>query len=246
MKTILFDLPIKISTELIKHFPHGTIQPYSDPNKVLKYSQPNDLIIFYNYHYRKILKQLDNTLPNKKISELCTDRINQLLLLDTITSYPTKKEFYKNHSGIITLTPNLMYKVGNEQQGKDKYYFPETKSIKLYRENLIIEELIQGRSIRILFIGNQSFAVEQFSNTLLKNVNTYKEEIITPPKELLEDAIRIKTFLDKNEYFSPTIGLDYIYSENKIGFLELNDMCGIPEQLEETFIKHLKEIISDK
>jgi hypothetical protein len=27
---------------------------------------------------------------------------------------------------------------------------------------------------------------------------------------------------------------------------ELNDMCGIPEQLEETFIQHLKEIISDK
>lgn len=243
MKTILFDLPIKISTELIKHFPHGTIQPYSEPNKVLKYSKPTDLIIFYNYHYRNILKQLDNTLPNKKMSELCTDRINQLLLLDTITSYPTKKELYKNISRKITLEPNLMYKVGNEQQGKDKYYFPETKVIKLYHQNLIVEELIQGRSIRILFIGNQLFAVEQFSNSLLKNVNTYKEEIITPPKELLEDALRIKEFLDKNEYHSPTIGLDYIYSENKIGFLELNDMCGIPEQFEETFIEHLKEII---
>lgn len=245
MKTILFVLPIKISTELIKHFPHGTIQPYSDPNKVLKYSKPSDLIIFYNYHYRKILKQLNNTLPNKKMSALNEDRINQLLLLDTITNYPTKKEFYKNISRKITLQPDLIYKVGNEQQGKDKYFYPETKILNIYHKNLIVEELIHGRSIRILFIGNQPFAVEQFSNNLLKNVNTYKEEIINPPKELLEDALRIKTFLDKNEYFSPTIGLDYIYSENKIGFLELNDMCGIPEQLEETFIEHLKEIISN-
>lgn len=44
------------------------------------------------------------------------------------------------------------------------------------------------------------------------------------------------------QYVKNTIKLDY-YNYYFGSHLNENDMCGIPEQLEETFIEHLKEII---
>lgn len=239
----LFDIDLNTAVDIIRDSKISQVCSKKDPNKL--HPKETDTTIFYNYHFRKVLETLPGkTYPNKKMSKLCGDRIDQLTLLDNITKYPSEKEMFKKVSGTYFLKPDKIYKVGNDHQGNNKYTFPETKSIKIYHENLIIEEFAQGRSIRVLFIGNEMFFVEQVSEHKIKNIDP-EEILIEPIKELEEDALNIKKFLDDNDYISPTIGLDYVYSESKTIFLELNDMCGVPEKLQPIFKKELQRIVDE-
>ena len=240
--TYLFDIDLTTSVDLIRDSKISEVHVIKDPNKLKP--KESDTTIFYDFHYRKVLQSLSGKVyPNKKMSNLCEDRIEQLKVLDKITKYPSEKEMYTKVSGKYFLKPDKIYKVGNDHQGDNKYTFPETTSIKIYYENLIIEEFVIGRSIRVLFIGNEMFFIEQDSKHKIKNIDP-EEFLIEPIKELEEDALNIKKFLDDNEYISPTIGLDYVYSKDKIIFLELNDMCGIPNQLQKTFKKELQRIVN--
>lgn len=239
----LFDIDINTAVDIIRDSKISQVHIVKDPNKLKP--KDTDTTIFYNFHFRKVLRTLSgNVYPNKKMSELCEDRIDQLQILDKVTKYPSEKEIHKKVSGKYFLKPDKIYKVGNEHQGNNKYTFPETKSIKIYHENLIIEEFITGRSIRVLFIGNEMFFVEQVSRHKIKNIEP-EEYLIKPIKKLEKDALIIKKFLDDNGYISPTIGLDYVYSDSKIIFLELNDMCGIPNQLQKIFKKELQRIVDE-
>lgn len=236
----LIDLDTKTHLNLIRDLPLGSVKHFRNSNKAKP--TENDLTIFYNFHERKHLQTLKGTIyPNKLMAKLCEDRIDQLTILDQITSYPAKRDMFKNLTKHITTEPDKIYKVGNNHQGKDKYTYPETKKFSVYHENLIIEEFINGRSIRVLFIGNKMFMIEQTSEHKIKNIDP-EEFLIEPIKELKDDAEKIKNFLDENNYISPTIGLDYVYSENKSIFLELNDMCGFPDELQKEFESTLKEI----
>ena len=153
----LFDIDINTAVDIIRDSKISQVHIVKDPNKLKP--KDTDTTIFYNFHFRKVLRTLSgNVYPNKKMSELCEDRIDQLQILDKVTKYPSEKEIHKKKvSGKYFLKPDKIYKVGNEHQGNNKYTFPETKSIKIYHENLIIEEFITGRSIRVLFIGNEMF-----------------------------------------------------------------------------------------
>ncbi len=241
-RLLIFDLPISITSKLIKDIPNLYFS--SSINKIEKNYNKDDLVLFYNYSYRKSLYKFENVNPNHTMSKLCENRIDQLTILDTITKYPLTRTLLKDHSGFINLEENKMYKVGNTHQGKDKYTFPEDKKLRVYHEDLVVEEFITGRSIRILFIGDNIFGIEHISDNKIKNINP-EEIIIDPPKELIEDAKTIKNYLESINAKSLTIGIDYVYSKDKIGFLELNDMCGIPEELNETFINEIIKLTKE-
>lgn len=242
MKLLTFDLTISINSKLIKDIPN--IYFSSSINKIKKNYEYGDIVLFYNYSYRKSLYDFENVYPNAIMSDMCRNRIEQLYKLDSITKYPLNRKLLKDYTGFINLEENKIYKVGNSHQGKDKYTYPEDKKLRTYYEDVVIEEFINGRSIRVLFIGDNIFGIEHISNNKIKNINP-EEIIIELPEELIEDAKRIKHYLDSIGAKSLTIGIDYVYSEDKIGFLELNDMCGIPDQLNEIFVEEIKKLMKE-
>lgn len=239
----LFGIDINTRVKLITEF-GNKIRFYSDCNKIKP--EENDLVIFSDYRFRKtLLKYSCEMLPSKEMVNLITDRIDQLNILDKITKYPLKRNCYKKFTGKIYLKEGFIYKVGNEHAGNGKYIFPATRSVNVYHDNLIEEEFVKGRSIRVLFLQDDVFFVEHLNENPIKNIDP-EEIIIEPIKELLEDALNIKKFLDENKCFSFTLGIDYIYSEEKIGLLEVNDMCGIPEQLQTDFESMMIKMIGEK
>lgn len=243
MKLLSFDLPISINSKLIKDI--SNLYFSSDVNKIKKNYEFGDIVLFYNYSYRKSLYDFENVYPNAIMSDMCRNRIEQLNKLDSITKYPLNRKLLKDYTGFINLEENKIYKVGNAHQGKDKYTYPEDKKLRTYHEDVVIEEFVNGRSIRILFIGDRIFGIEHISDNKIKNINP-EEIIIDPPNELIEDAKTIKNYLDQIGAKSLTIGIDYVYSDSKIGFLELNDMCGVPDELNEIFVNEIKNLMKEK
>lgn len=130
--------------------------------------------------------------------------------------------------GRIYLEDDSVYKVGNSHQGESKYRYCDKDFINLYGESLIIEEFIEGRSLRVLWIGETPIVIEHVNDYWIKNVNPDQEIVyrdVSQFSEIVEDS---RNILKSLQGTSPTIGFDYVVG-NKTGLLEINHICGLPD-----------------
>lgn len=256
MKLILGDLEPRHSIELIKKLPLGSSLSISNLQKVKKFSTPDDVVIFYNYRYRKEYSQIKckAIYPNLEASSFCANRILQCKILDMFPG-SIKREYLEDHCGLIIFEDGYVYKFGNAQQGNDKYLGGKDKGFLTYNDQIIKEEYIKGRSFRLLVITNDMFVIEQVNHSnWLANIDP-DEEIVEPidqnnefHRKLLNIALPLLDYLDKANMKSLTWGFDFIYGDDgRLGLLEINDMCGIPwdERCDNSFINSVLTAFQD-
>lgn len=238
MRVILGDLEIRHSARLIKELTNGVPVPVSNLQKIAKISTNDDLVLFYNYKYRKQYPLINckAIFPNKEASHFCENRIRQCRILDTFQG-AIDRTYLENHNGLITFDNGFVYKFGNAQQGLEKYLGGKDKGFLTYNDQIIKEEYIKGRSFRMLFIQKDVFLIEQVNQeNWIANVGP-NEEIVMEYKPhnpfhfiLFTISNSILEYFNKNNIKSLTWGFDFILGhDGRIGLLEVNDMCGIPE-----------------
>lgn len=210
----------------------------SNIGKILSKVDEDDMAILYDSRYRKLsikISEICKTYPNKKALSFCSDRIEQLRYLDDKNFYTLNRSYHK--PGRIYTKEGYAYKIGNYHQGTNKV-LGNNKVIYSRKDNVIEEEFIKGRSIRILWIyPGLMFIIEHInSKNWIMNIDP-EEEIVTTPlqnnsKVILKIVDDVKEFIESNleckGIRSLTWGFDFIVG-NKIGLLEINDMCGMPD-----------------
>lgn len=268
-----YGLPNKIYLELLKDLPQGSIRNMNDYNKLQKLVTNNDFVIIFNWGKgaRKLQKEFQEkgvkVFPKPEVSLLLAEKITQLKLIDQITMFPIERRFVENQTYDVFSVPVLknshkvVVKIGNEHQGLNKFLMNPYDKIRA-KENIIFEEFIkEARSIRIALFSdkpndiyiieqvNSRYALENYDTTWIKNINpeefiySYEERHklnIPNIDQIIEDAKNITKYL--NHYY---IGIDYVVNEKKTGFLEVNDMIGLPddERLFKTASNFLKQVL---
>lgn len=248
----------KIYIELLKKFNIGEITKIAKLNKIEKLIKEGDSVILFNWgngtrkfqeKYRED-KRIE-LFPPVETSLLLSDRLKSLKAIDKVTKFPierlliegdriTLKEYRapKLKNGELVVT-----KIGNDHQGESKYLKNPGDIVKT-KENVVFEEYVDNsRSIRIIIIKDSIFVVEHVNSDIakqnpetkwIKNIApietsfTYNDRHKLRIKEIdniIEDAKEISRYL-KIDF----IGVDYVIkNDSKIGFLEANDMIGLPD-----------------
>lgn len=256
MKLILGDLEVRHSARLIKELPQGVPLIVTNMQKIKNISTEDDVVLFYNYKYRKQypLIKCKEIFPNTEASTFCENRIRQCKILDVFPGN-LQRTYLENHCGLIKFEKGFVYKFGNAQQGLDKYLGGVDIGFLTYNDNIIKEEYIKGRSIRLLVINNDLFVIEQINHkNWLANVNpddeiveTFNIENVLHTK-LHHIAKPLLNYFNMHNMKSITWGFDFIVSEfDEVGLLEINDMCGIPhdERCDNSFINNILNTYSE-
>lgn len=212
---------------------------------IIKEATFGDSALIFNYtpNYRNAISQMYlqgcNVIPSYDLSELCRDRIKCTKFIEDLSRCYIEREYY--HSGrneFVKFEPGWVYKLGNCHQGINKYIHTDIGK-NLWNEDYIKERFIEGRSFRVLLIGSSVFVIEHTnSNTWIKNINPDEEIIYTDPlnqlsndfnvSKMIDDAKYIKRHCARNGLVSPTFGFDYVANNKDVCLLEMNDMCGLP------------------
>jgi hypothetical protein len=218
-------------------------------------------------------KSKTNMFPNFKSTNLIRDRIAQLgkYSLSVLNIDTSLKRFVYNSKHIYPEcyiqenipSDKIVLKLANSHQGINKFLvYNSFQGIKPLLSNnqvktilgeypyILIEEYIENaRSIRVIVIKDKTFIIEHINDSnWIKNVqidNTFKE-IVNPE---LNDNIKIellKNATDTTKYFDCDFcGIDFLITDNRIAFLEINDMIGLPDndEIYNCAVDYFKEFI---
>lgn len=262
-----------IYLELMKRFPQGTLRNYGDVQKLSKLPVTNqDIFVIFNWGkgarkiQQELLKKRANQYPDVEFSLLINNKIKQLQTLDAMTKYPLERIFVENHTYQTITTPTLsnsakvVTKIGNDHQGINKFLYTPGKQFKT-KESVIFEEFVDdARSLRVAIIGedqtvfliehqNSEHALDNPKTAWIKNMHpietvySYEEryELNIPNiDDIIEDTRKIAT-----KYKQSFLGVDYVIAPHKTGFLEANDMIGLPaeERIFETALQWFTSIL---
>jgi hypothetical protein len=229
----LIDFEIKAKAAIIKrtdpdiHFTFAT-----QIHRIFKKLLPSDIVFAFNYKdsqgFEKLYSEGIKTYPSQQLTQLCLDRIVNVEFIDSVSKFPMQREIIKDAWRKLYLKDGFVYKVGNDHQGQSKYRKGDKEFINLYNENVVIEEFIEGRSLRVLWIGDSPIVIEHINDYWIKNVNPSQEIVhkgVSEFAEIIEDSRNILKNINGQ---SPTIGFDYVVGD-KIGLLEINHVCGLPD-----------------
>lgn len=229
----LIDFEIKAKSAIIKransdiHFTFAT-----QIHRIFKKLLPIDIVFAFNYKdsqgFEKLYSTGIKTYPSQQLTQLCSDRIANVEFIDAVSKFPMRREIIKDTWRKLYLKDGFVYKVGNDHQGQSKYRKCDREYINLYNENVVVEEFIEGRSLRVLWIGDSPIVIEHVNDYWIKNVNPDHELVydnVSLFSEIIEDSRNILKHISGQ---SPTIGFDYIVGD-KIGLLEINNVCGLPD-----------------
>lgn len=228
----LIDFEMKAKAAIVKranpdiHFTFAT-----QIHRIFKKLLPSDIVFAFNYKdsqgFEKLYSTGIKTYPSKSLNQLCSDRISNVQFIDSISKFKMNREIL-NDVGRIYLKDGFVYKVGSYHQGQSKYRKCDKEFINLYNESVVVEEFIEGRSLRILWIGDSPIVIEHINDYWIKNVNPDHELVyddVSLFSEIIEDSRNILKHISGQ---SPTIGFDYVVGD-KIGLLEINHVCGLPD-----------------
>lgn len=230
MTTYVVDFDIAVKAELIR-LGSGLVFAASI-SKLTDRVTADDIVFAFDYRDHHGLETLRQTgavvYPKPDIDALCRSRAENVRFIDAQSKYAMQRQVLEKTSRRFVLEEGLVYKVGDDHQGHGKYRRCDCSVLNVYNQSVVIEEYIEGRSIRVLRLGPVPVVIEQRNQHWIKNSGDVTEIVHTdhaPFRGIIEDSRKIAALFPNS---SPTLGFDYVVGAERTGLLEINHVCGLP------------------
>lgn len=254
---------------LMKRYKYDEFRNITKLNKLQQLVKPGDTVIMANYTEKATNTLMDmsknriRVFPRTDIRELVSNRKLMLQKLENVTQFNLLREYYDRGEVVVPKLGGYIVvgKIGNEHQGKDKELYQAGALIKA-KEPIVFEEFISNaKSLRVIALDENKenwyiveylepkYPCEEYlSNSWIKNIQcefktyNYKDRYETPFRDIdliIKDVEQMQKVLNHGY-----LAFDYVQNENKTGFLEVNDIPGMPEDNKELLDKAVNYFIN--